>query len=84
MAGKTTTHSDCREAEEMGHKKKRCSGDLRNRPLTGTDNSSSSSIVRRAGGVTVKLQEESLWRSFGSLGTEMIINRGGRFVTVSV
>jgi hypothetical protein len=32
-----------------------------------------------AGGMTVQLQDADVWRSFCSAGTEMIVNRAGRY-----
>ncbi|KAH3707352.1 hypothetical protein DPMN_066754 [Dreissena polymorpha] len=37
-------------------------------------------IVQTSGGVTIYLHDETLWREFAKYGTEMIINRGGRYV----
>ena len=35
--------------------------------------------VLSAGGMTVQLQDADVWRSFCSAGTEMIVNRAGRY-----
>jgi len=35
--------------------------------------------VLSTGGMTVQLQDADVWRSFCSAGTEMIVNRAGRY-----
>ena len=35
--------------------------------------------ILSAGGMTVQLQDADVWRSFCSAGTEMIVNRSGRY-----
>ena len=65
-----------RRTSDAGDK---CSADILRR-ISDADDSFSRAIMRTVNGISVRLQEEELWHSFRKLQTEMIINRGGRFV----
>ena len=75
-----SSYRNIEETDTCGPRKRRCTSDLRDRFPSDRDTLAAGNIVRNNGGVSVSLQEAELWHSFRNRETEMIINRGGRFV----